>query len=47
MSTRRAVPAVLASIFAFLFFGLGNFLGARQNADGDDEIALPRLKSLS
>jgi S1-C subfamily serine protease len=40
MSTRSAVPAVLASIFAFLFFGLGNFLGARQNADSDDQIAL-------
>jgi S1-C subfamily serine protease len=42
MSTRRAVPAVLASIFAFLFFGLGNFLGARQNADSDDQIAVLR-----
>jgi S1-C subfamily serine protease len=39
MSNRRAVPAVLASIFAFLFFGLGNYLGARQNADTDDQIA--------
>jgi S1-C subfamily serine protease len=44
MSTRRAVPAVLASIFAFLFFGLGNFLGARQNADSDDQIAALRLE---
>jgi hypothetical protein len=42
MSTRRAVPAVLASIFAFLFFGLGNFLGARQNADNDGQIAALR-----
>ena len=39
MSTRRAVPAVLASIFAFVFFGLGNFLGARQNADTDEQLA--------
>jgi len=44
MSTRRTVPAVLASIFAFLFFGLGNFLGARQNADSDDQIALLRAE---
>ena len=39
MSSRRAVPAVLASIFAFLFFGLGNYLGARQDADTDDQNA--------
>jgi S1-C subfamily serine protease len=39
MSTRRTVPAVLASIFAFVFFGLGNFLGARQNADTEDQLA--------
>jgi S1-C subfamily serine protease len=42
MSTRRAVPAVLASIFAFVFFGLGNFLGARQNADSDSQLAALR-----
>jgi hypothetical protein len=42
MSTRRAIPAVLASIFAFLFFGLGNFLGARHNVDSDDQIAALR-----
>jgi S1-C subfamily serine protease len=42
MSTRRAVPAVLASIFAFVFFGLGNFLGARHNVDSDDQIAALR-----
>ena len=35
MSTRRALPVLLASLFAFLFFGLGNYLGARQNADSD------------
>ena len=38
MSTRRAVPAVLASIFAFVFFGLGNFLGARPNVDPDQQL---------
>jgi len=42
MSSRRAIPAVLASIFAFLFFGLGNFLGARHNVDSDDQIAALR-----
>ena len=42
MSTRRAIPAVLASVFAFLFFGLGNFLGARHNVDSDDQIAALR-----
>ena len=39
MSTRRAVPAVLASAFALLFFGLGNYLGARQTADSDEQLA--------
>jgi hypothetical protein len=39
MSTRRVFPAVLASVFAVLFFGLGNFLGARQAADGDVRLA--------
>jgi hypothetical protein len=44
MSTRRAVPAVLASIFAFVFFGLGNFLGARQYADSDSQMAALRAE---
>ncbi len=39
MSTRRAFPALLASVFALLFFGLGNYLGARQTADGDVRLA--------
>jgi S1-C subfamily serine protease len=39
MSTRRAVPAFLAVVFAFIFFGLGNYLGARQNADGIERLA--------
>src|ERR1051325_5365875 len=39
MSTRRVFPAVLASVFALLFFGLGNYLGARQAADSDVRLA--------
>jgi S1-C subfamily serine protease len=38
MSTRRALPALLASVFALLFFGLGNYLGARQS-DSDEQLA--------
>lgn len=44
MSTRRTVPAVLASAFALLFFGLGNYLGARQNADSDVRLAALRAE---
>ena len=43
MSNRRAVPAVLASAFALLFFGLGNYLGARQN-DSDEQLASLRAE---
>ena len=39
MSTRRVFPAVLASVFALLFFGLGNYLGARQTVDSDVRLA--------
>lgn len=39
MSSRRAVPAVIASAFALLFFGLGNYLAARQSAESDGRIA--------
>jgi S1-C subfamily serine protease len=39
MFPRRAVPAVLAIVFAFIFFGLGNYLGARQSADSADRLA--------
>ncbi len=42
MSNRRAVPAVLASAFALLFFGLGNYLGAGQTADSDEQLAAMR-----
>jgi Trypsin-like peptidase domain len=44
MSTRRAVPAVLATAFALLFFGLGNYLGARQNADSDGQLSALRAE---
>jgi hypothetical protein len=43
MSTRRAVPAVLASVFALLFFGLGNFLGAR-HSDSDGQLTALRAE---
>jgi hypothetical protein len=39
MSTRRAVPAFLAVVVAFIIFGLGNYLGARQYADSADRLA--------
>ncbi|HXW05926.1 MAG TPA: serine protease [Vicinamibacterales bacterium] len=43
MSTRRAVPAVIATVCALVFFGLGNFLGAR-NADSDQQLAALRAE---
>ena len=43
MSTRRAIPAILASFVALLFFGLGNYLGARQN-DSDEQLAALRAE---
>ena len=40
MSARRAVPvAFLAVAFATVFFGLGNYLAARQNATSEQRIA--------
>ena len=39
MSTRRVFPALMASVFALLFFGLGNYLGARQTVDSDVRLA--------
>ena len=39
MSARRAVPAFLAIVFAFVFFGLGNYIAARQNATSEQRIA--------
>jgi S1-C subfamily serine protease len=43
MSTRRAVPAVIATACALLFFGLGNYLGAR-NSDSDEQLAALRAE---
>jgi hypothetical protein len=44
MSTRRTVPAVIALSFALFFFGLGNYLGARQTADTDARFAALRAE---
>ncbi len=44
MSTRRAVPAVLGFTVALLFFGLGNYLGARQGAGSDARLRALRLE---
>ena len=44
MSTRRAVPAVIASAFALFFFGLGNYLAARQSAETDGRYAALRAE---
>lgn len=41
MSTRRAVPTVvaIAVAFAVFFLGLGNYLAARQNATSEERLA--------
>ena len=39
MSKRRAIPAVIAAAFAIIFFGLGGYLVARQNATSEERIA--------
>jgi S1-C subfamily serine protease len=44
MSTRRTLPAVVAFVFALFFFGLGNYLGARQNADTEAQFAALRAE---
>src|ERR671913_835768 len=44
MSSRPVVPAALASAFALLFFGLGNYLAARQTAESDGRIAALRAE---
>jgi S1-C subfamily serine protease len=44
MSSRRAVPSVIATAFALLFFGLGNFLGARNDIDSDGQLAALRAE---
>ena len=44
MSSRPVVPAAIASAFALLFFGLGNYLAARQSAESDGRIAALRAE---
>ena len=44
MSTRRTVPAAIALSFALFFFGLGNYLGARQGAETDARFAALRAE---
>jgi len=46
MSYRRVVPAfvIIAVSFSVVFFGLGNYLGARQNANSDERIAALRAE---
>ena len=44
MSTRRVLPTVIVLAFAFTFFGLGNYLAARQSATSDGHIAALRAE---
>ena len=44
MSTRRTIPAVVVALSALFFFGLGNYLGARQTADTDAQFAALRAE---
>jgi S1-C subfamily serine protease len=44
MSTRRAVPAFLAIVFAIMFFGLGNYLAALQSAGSEERLASLRAE---
>lgn len=44
MITRRTLPAVVAFGFALFFFGLGNYLGARQSADTEAQFASLRAE---
>jgi S1-C subfamily serine protease len=44
MTTRRTVPAIIALSAALFFFGLGNYLGARQNADNEAQFAALRAE---
>jgi len=45
MSTRfRAISAFLVIVFAFIFFGLVNYLAARQNATSEESIAALRAE---
>ncbi|OFW08473.1 MAG: hypothetical protein A3H96_14810 [Acidobacteria bacterium RIFCSPLOWO2_02_FULL_67_36] len=44
MSTRRAVPAAIALVFAIVFFGLGNYSAARQNAGSAERLSALRAE---
>jgi len=45
MSTRlRAISAFVVIVFAFIFFGLVNYLAARQNATSEENIAALRAE---
>jgi S1-C subfamily serine protease len=44
MTTRRTLPAAIAFAFALFVFGLGNYLGARQNADNEAQFAALRAE---
>lgn len=44
MSTRRAVPAFLTVLFAFVFVGLGSYLAAPQNAGSEERLAALRAE---
>ena len=44
MTTRRSVPAVVALSGALTFFGVGNYLGALQNADTEARFAALRAE---
>ena len=41
---RLAVPVVVASAFAVLFFGLGSYLGARPSEDAHEQLAALRAE---
>ncbi|HKH02516.1 MAG TPA: hypothetical protein VKB08_17580, partial [Bradyrhizobium sp.] len=44
MSSRRTLPTVIAFSVALFFFGLGNYLGARQSAETDARFAAVRAE---
>lgn len=44
MSTRRAIPAFLTVLFAFVFVGLGSYLAAPRNAGSEEGLAALRAE---
>jgi hypothetical protein len=44
MFTRRAVPAFIGIAFLVIFFGLANYLAARQNATSEEQLAAMRAE---